>query len=264
MPRVDRARRQRSSPWLPRPEGRRPESSAMAQSQVVPVDAKPVVAAAPPPVPSGLRRFPLNATVCVWAALALATAVLARQNGSVPGLYYDEACLAGGAKEFVTGQTRGRHMPWYLAVDVLGRPFPLFFQSYSGALKGWMLIPVFAVFGSSLVALRWASLGWTLLALLVFMLWVRRWQGDRVAITAGVLLGLDPSWFFIGVLWGPLIGSFLSRCVCFYLTLRWFREGKLRYAFFAALAAGLGFFNKVDFVVLLAGASAAAVACYWR
>jgi hypothetical protein len=44
------------------------------------------------------RRRKLTLLVTVWAVLAAAMILLARQNLSVPGLYYDEAVFAGMAK----------------------------------------------------------------------------------------------------------------------------------------------------------------------
>ena len=82
--------------------------------------------------------------IAAWLVLATMMALLARQNLSVPGLYYDEAIFAGMAKDFVTGQVHGQHMPDHEVVTFLGRPFPVFVQAYLGALKSWMLIPSFS------------------------------------------------------------------------------------------------------------------------
>src|ERR1043166_8661846 len=76
-----------------------------------------------------------------WLLLAAITILFAKQNLCVPGLYYDEAVFAGMAKDFVTGQMHGQHMPDHEVVDLGGRSFPLFVQTYLGALKSWMLIP---------------------------------------------------------------------------------------------------------------------------
>ena len=47
-------------------------------------------------------RRELAFLVTLWAALAAAIILLARQNLAVPGLYYDEAVFAGMAKDFVS------------------------------------------------------------------------------------------------------------------------------------------------------------------
>ena len=80
--------------------------------------------------------------LAAWVALSAAIILLAKQNLSVPGLYYDEAVFAGLAKDFITGHVHGQHMPNNEVVVFLGRPFPVFVQPYLGALKSWMLMPL--------------------------------------------------------------------------------------------------------------------------
>jgi len=64
--------------------------------------------------------------LAVWAVLVTAIVLLAKQNLSVPGLYYDEAVFAGLAKDFITGHIHGQHMPNNEVAVFLGRPFPVF------------------------------------------------------------------------------------------------------------------------------------------
>lgn len=200
-----------------------------------------------------------------WMALATMMTLLARQNLSVPGLYYDEAVFAGMAKDFVTGHVHGQHMPDHEIVTLAGRPFPLFIQTYLGALKSWMLIPAFSSFGASVVVLRTTNLFWQLTALLFLMLGAWRWLGMGASVIAGMLLAFDPTYFFLSVLdWGVAVPSFLCRCACFYFAIAWNQNRKLTDAFFVGLFAGLGFFNKADFAVFLIAISMAALFCYWR
>jgi hypothetical protein len=216
------------------------------------------------PTPTKWRRE-LVLLVAAWLILAFVAVLLARQNLSVPGLYYDEAVFAGLARDFVTGPVHGQHMPDHETVMLAGRPFPLFVQTYLGALKSWMLIPAFATFGSSVAVLRASNLFWQLIALLLLMLATRRWLGFVPAIIVGVLLVFDATFFFISTLdWGAAVPSFLCRCACFYFAVRWNEMHKTRDAFLVGLFAGLGFFNKADFVVLLIAIVLAALVCYWR
>src|ERR1700737_5009631 len=104
--------------------------------------------------------------IAAWVTLGMIMALLARQNLSVPGLYYDEAVFAGMAKDFVTGHVHGHHMPDHQIITLAGRPFPLFVQTYLGALKSWMLFPAFSSFGPSVATLRATNLFWELIALL--------------------------------------------------------------------------------------------------
>jgi hypothetical protein len=191
--------------------------------------------------------------------------LLAKQNLSVPGLYYDEAVFAGLAKDFLTGNVHGQHMPHHQVVTLADQPFPLFVQTYLGALKSWMLIPAFRIFGSTVAVLRSTNLFWQLIALLFLMLGAWRWLGLATALITGVLLAFDPTFFFLSVLdWGVAVPSLVCRCACFYFAIRWNQLRKLRDAFFVGLFAGLGFFNKADFAVFLIAVSLAAVFCCWR
>src|SRR5438132_12197876 len=93
-----------------------------------------------------LRRHELILLLAVWAVLAAGIVLLAKQNLSVPGLYYDEAVFAGLAKDFITGHVHGQHLPNNEVAVFLGRPFPFSLQPYPGCLKCWMLIPPFTFF----------------------------------------------------------------------------------------------------------------------
>jgi uncharacterized membrane protein len=191
--------------------------------------------------------------------------LLAKDTLSGPGLYYDEAVFAGMAKDFLTGQVHGQHMPGHVVISIFGRPFPVFIQLYLGALKSWMLMPGLGLFGYSVVVLRATNLLWGLFALLFFMLGTWRWLGLRVALFGGSLLALDPTYFFLCLWdWGSAVPSFVCRFLCFYLATVWWRRRQARYALLTGFFAGLGFFNKIDFAVLMAGAVIAGLVCYTR
>jgi hypothetical protein len=213
----------------------------------------------------GARRREIIRLLAAWLLLAVVTVLFARQNVSVPGLYYDEAIFAGMAKDFVIGHVHGEHIPDHQTVMLAGRPFPLFVQTYLGALKCWMLMPAFAIFGSSVDVLRASNLFWQLIALLLLMLATRRWLGPVASMVTGILLMFDPTFFFLSTLdWGAVVPSFVCRCACFYFAIRWKDFRKARDAFLVGLFAGLGFFNKADFAVFLAGTGLAAFVCYRR
>ena len=143
-----------------------------------------------------IQRRELGTLISVSVRPGNRDVLLAKQNLSVPGLYYDEAVFAGMAKDFLTGQIHGQHMPGYEVTAVFGRPFPLFVQSYLGALKSWMLMPGFQFFGHSVAVLRSSNLFWGLISLLFFMLGTWRWLGLRTALFAGSLLALGFDLFF--------------------------------------------------------------------
>ena len=132
-------------------------------------------------------------------------------------------------------------------------------------MKPWLIIPSLMLFDSTTAVLRVTSLFWFLAGLLIFMLWTRQLLGLSAALVAAPILGLDPSLFFFAIPdWGPIIPSFLCRLGGYYLWMRWWRNGKTRDGFLGALALGLGFFAKIDIVVVLLGCGAALAITYGR
>jgi len=213
----------------------------------------------------GAKRRELVVLLVAWLLLALIVTSLAIQNLSVPGLYYDEAVFGGMAKDFVTGNVHGPHIPEHQVVTLFGRPLPVLIQPYLGALKSWMLMPSLALFGPTVPTLRASNLFWDLAALLLLMLATWRWSGLASALVVGLLLAFDPNFFFLSVIdWGAAVPSFLCRCASFYFLVSWQGRHRTAHAFLAGLFAGLGFFNKADFAVLLFAIALAAACCYWR
>ncbi len=211
-----------------------------------------------------LGRRGLLVTILAWLVLCIVAIAIAQQNLNAPGLYYDEAVFGGLAKDFVTGQKR-LHMPGYETITVLGRRFPVFVQPYLGALRCWMLIPSFTVFGPDRAVLRLTSLFWAMVAVLFFMLGIRRWLGAWPAMVGGLLLTLDPAWFFLGVLdWGAAVPALLCRCLAFYFGSVWWRNRNTASLLLAAFFLGLGVFNKIDLLVFIGATGIAALCFYTR
>ncbi len=213
---------------------------------------------------TGARRQ-LGIVILTWALLSIAMCLLAWQNLSVPGFYYDEAVFPGMAKDFVTGQIHGQHMPGNETWQLFGRPFPFFVQNYLGALKCWILIPALYFFGNTVAVVRATNLFCGSIALLFLMLGTWRWLGLRAALIVGTLITFDPAYFFISVIdWGVATPSFVCRCAAFFLLTVWWQHRQARYLFLAAFFGGLGFFNKVDFAVLLVALAGSAAVWFAR
>jgi hypothetical protein len=226
----------------------------------------------PQPVPAELStpappRPPREWAILLggWLLLAIFMLVMGRANLSSPGLFYDEAVFAGMAKDFLVGNAPGHHMPGAATTEISGAPFPVFVQPYLGALKCWLLIPAFKLFGASVAVLRATNLVCAISSIGFCMLWAWRLLGLRVALLAGLLLTLDPAYFFGNALdWGSLGPSFLCRTGGFLLVLLAWRRQQILWALLAGGVLGLGFFNKIDFTILILGASAAAMIAYGR
>lgn len=195
-----------------------------------------------------------------WLVLAVLLIAVGRQNLSAPGLYYDEASHGGLAKDFVAGQGGGSHMPGVSTVSVFGKPFPTFVQPGQGAVKSWLLIPVFKIFGSTVAVLRGANLFLCVAALLLCMVWTWRLLGLADALLGGVLLASDPAFFFLGVLdWSSALPGLLCRLGGLFLALLAWRRQQVRWALAAGFVLGLGLFCRLDSGVVVLGVALAGI-----
>lgn len=204
-----------------------------------------------------------------WLVLATLLTGLAWRTITQTGLDYDEAVYGHFAKDFLMDRACAQHMPGSSQVELLGRPFPLFVQGYLGALKCWLLLPGFAVFGCTVTVMRLTMLAAGLVGLLCLMLWTRRTLGAAAAVLTGILVGLDPAFFFPTVCeWGAFVPSFLGRCAGLLALTLWWERRRPGWLALAGFALGLGFFNKIDFVVVLLALAIAAAATWpgpvWR
>lgn len=217
---------------------------------------------APTTAPTNCRRE-LRILLGVWLAIAVAWLWLGGVTATKLGFNYDEAIFAGLAKDFTTGEVHGHHMPGSGTVNLWNRPFPVWNQPYLGSVKSWQLIPLFTFFEPSTALARMSNIAWALVGLLFFMLWVRKLFGLTEAVAGALLIATDPAFFYSGLLdWGAFVPSFVCRCAGFFFVLLAWR-GRLPLHFFLAGAAlGFGFFNKVDFVVVLIAVTVAAAWVY--
>lgn len=211
-------------------------------------------------------KFPLPAhadrrVLLAWVLLSLAVVLLALPTVRETGLDYDEAVFGHLAKDFLTNRHCEQHMPGSQSLEIAGRPFPVFVQGYLGAVKCWLLLPSFAIFGTSVAVMRWTMLAWALIGVLALMLWTGRTLGWGPAVATGFLVALDPAFFFPTICeWGAFVPSFACRCVGLLCLLSWWRGRRLIWILLAGATFGIGFLNKIDFLVVLLALAVAAVA----
>lgn len=193
-----------------------------------------------------------RAVLLSWGLLSLLLAALAAPTISQTGLDYDEAVYGHLAKDFLLDRSCPQHMPGSVSFEFAGRPAPFFVQGYLGAVKCWVLIPSFAIWGTSVAVMRWTMLAFGLLGILFLMLWARRILNFPAAVLVGFLTALDPVFFFPTICeWGAFVPSFVCRCAGLLCLTLWWRKRQLVWSALAGAAFGLGFFNKIDFVVIL-------------
>jgi hypothetical protein len=198
--------------------------------------------------------------VGAWLVLAAAALLLAWPTVRDTGLDYDEALYGHLTKDFLQGKHCPQHMPGSSSVDIGNRPFPVFVQGYLGAVKCWLLLPSFALCGTSVTTMRFTMLAWGLVGVLFLMLWIQRVRGNAEAVLVGLLTVADPAFFFPTVCdWGAFVPGFLFRCVGLLFASLWWSRRQTRWLVLAGAAFGIGFFNKIDFIIFLLAVGIAAL-----
>jgi hypothetical protein len=195
----------------------------------------------------------------VWIGFAILCGVavaIAGRELDLPGLYYDELIQAEPSVRFLTADPSPHAIPGASQIRLASRWFPVMTQPYMGALKSQLLIPFLATFGTSPASLRLTTLAWSLLGVALMMLWARSAFGLSVALIAGALLVLDPSFLFVSRHdWGSFGIGFVCRCGALLLITQAFREQGAGWKLAAGGALlGLGIYNKIDFAVALLAA----------
>ncbi len=209
--------------------------------------------------------------------MALLTAVLlylclALAQLDLPGLHYDEAKEAGlNALEML----RQQDVEAFRAAGVqIGTVFlPLMVQDYIGALNVYLALPLLALLGVTVPALRLLGVACGLATLL--LVWglgqelssrARAGSTGRAGWTgeiAALLLAVSPTFIF----WSRQ-GIFVTNIVVtlavasVWAGLRWQRTGRPSALYGLAVLAGLGLWSKLLFLWVLGAMAAVAIAAW--
>ena len=194
--------------------------------------------------------FPRSSHPTVWAlavALALAAALVLTQINVIRllGLHYDEVL-------FVNAATEGFLNPDN-SLFVRRRLFgiPVLLMDYIGALKAWIYVPIFSVFGVNVWSIRLPMLMATITSLFL----ATRVIGESPRTWRGVLLILvlvvDPVfWISSTADTGPIAIAAFLRVLSITMVINVVRSGQTpRNGWFTLLAISIsvGVFNKLDF-----------------
>ena len=142
-------------------------------------------------------------------------------------------------------------------------PLPFLISPYLGALKAWGYAPIFRLFGVSALTIRLPAILLAALTLLIFY----RVMGDSVghawAAIAVWIMAVDPANLFPSRLdWGPTVLTHFFQAAILAL---WFSyRDKLRpwKIVLICVCAGLGFFDRFNFVWLLSAFAIGICLCY--
>ena len=185
--------------------------------------------------------------------LILVFAAFATYQIHSPGLYFDEMLFVPAA----TGKLAHR--------SCFGVPLMIF--PVIGALKAWIYMPIFALFGVSAASVRvpvvliscgTLALGYALVRRILSSGWATAFTGACVVLPGFVLQ--------TKVDWGPVVLMLFFKALCLYLLVRWLETPRFfSWSLAGAIAAcGLGFFDKFNFVWFVVAVFGATLVVYWK
>jgi hypothetical protein len=199
--------------------------------------------------------------------LALYVGLASRFIGAGVGYEMDEALYVqsavfllrggGGAPPFVTG--RGD------AIRLGGRRWPVMIIPYVGAVKAYVALPLFKVFGIRTEVARFAGvlLGAVGIAGLVALLATQ--VSPAAGLVAGALLAVHPSYLDYTVFDNGGVSVWMAAMGLIALTLvNLLRRPSPFAAFLLGIGAGLGIWARANVLWLLAAAAAAALVGFGR
>jgi 4-amino-4-deoxy-L-arabinose transferase-like glycosyltransferase len=205
---------------------------------------------------------PALLAAAIAAYLALAAALI----GVGPGLGYDETLFHAGAVHMLTaaGPPPFTHSPqaW---VHADGSSWPLMMMPYAGAISFYLLAPVFAVFGPSIVAVRFAA---ALIA--AFGMWglgrlVGAVAGGKAAAATVLALAVHPGFLSNTTFNDSGFSFWMAALGAAALALRGYVARRTAWwAGLVGLACGIGFWTRLNFAWLIAAAVVGALAGFGR
>lgn len=180
--------------------------------------------------------------------LALVVALVVTQIQVIKqlGLHYDEVLFVNAATEGLTDTDNSL----FVRRRVFG--VPILLMDYIGALKAWLYVPIFAVFGVSIWSIRLPMLALGSLTLLLAPGVVGRGSRSWSGILLILLLVVDPVfWTSLTADTGPIAIAAFLRVLTLSVILRvLFATRAPHQGTFLLIACllSLGTFNKLDFI----------------
>jgi 4-amino-4-deoxy-L-arabinose transferase-like glycosyltransferase len=153
--------------------------------------------------------------------------------------------------------------PWGGAFTIrLGHSrVPLMIMSYIGTLKAWLYRPVFAFFGTGIVALRLPMLLAGVASLWLFFLLLRRLGGQRAALIGCALLATDATYLLtICYDWGPVALQHLLLIGGMLLLVRFCQQTDHVALFWGFFLLGLALWDKALALWMLSALGVATLA----
>jgi hypothetical protein len=186
-------------------------------------------------------------------AAAFLFILLASYRVQLPGLYMDEVDFVNAAQ--------GGHGNTMIHMR-LG-PIPVLIMPYLGALKAWLYAPIFALFGVSAASIRLPAILLAGITLLIVAQLLRGKVGILWSSVAVWIMAVDPANILPSrVDWGPTVLMHFFQAAIFALWLSYLDVAKMWKIVLIFVSAGLGFFDKFNFIWLILAFGVGILLCY--
>jgi hypothetical protein len=193
------------------------------------------------------------AVYCLWGALLIS---------QQPGLQYDEALLVAGgvALRHPAGEPPLPRAPhtWMCRLNFC---FPLMAEGrYIGAIKEYLSVPLFALFGARAETVRVASMLLALLGLWGIAKFAMEHAGPPLGIAVALTLAMNPAFVNMTVFDNGAVGALMAGLglSCAALSV-YLRQHSTRAALWLGVAAGFGVWSRANFIWILLAASGASI-----
>lgn len=166
----------------------------------------------------------------------------------LPGVHYDELLSAPAAIDLIVGEVNG-HYHKFGSFEFRGLTLTLMNLDYIGAVKCCLLALTMGLFGISVEVFRFTGLAIFTTGLIFMWRYAEEEFGLIAATVAMALIATDPGLMMLSRSdYGPIVTPFCLRSVLLYLAARWWRRGDALCLIGAGFFAGLGLYDKVNFV----------------
>lgn len=191
----------------------------------------------------------------ILAVILFVFILLALLKINSPGLHYDEVLFVNAAS--------GLKDPFSFSTLRLGS-IPVLLMPYIGALKSWLFMPIFKLFGISVYSIR---IPMTLLygtSLFILYCVLQNVQRNKL-VNLGIifLLAIDVSTLLhVRYDFGPVVVEFLCKVLAIYLLAIFIKKPNARILMAIGLVLLAGVFNKLNFIWFVNAFSLSVLAVY--
>jgi hypothetical protein len=200
--------------------------------------------------------------------VSLYLVLASRLIGTRIGFEYDEALWVESAVFLLHGDT-GATPPfthdWASWVRAFGKNWPLMIIPYEGTIKAFVVLPLFAAFGVSAEAARFAAVFLGALGIAGIVVLIRNEVSATAALIVGVATAIHPSYLDFTVFDKDGVAVWMAAMgLCAIALANHLRRRSVVSAGLLGLAAGLGVWARANVIWLIVAATVAALFVFGR